>query len=166
MKGMVTIDGREIPIDCYSMRDTSFGPREYESLASGGYFWGVAENSSFHAIAMGEGLNGEPQKVIGGYIWQDGEMSDIVSGQRRITEWGPYNPRRVEFEAIDKLGRTMTATGILEDGLVWTGYTDHTVAWSLIEWDWDGVVHWGDNQEFTGLTRYRDIARGKIKLEA
>ena len=34
--GTITRNGREIAIDCFSMRDTSFGPRDYESLASGG----------------------------------------------------------------------------------------------------------------------------------
>ena len=34
------------------MRDTSYGAREYESLASGGYFWGIAADSSFHALCM------------------------------------------------------------------------------------------------------------------
>ncbi len=159
MKGTIRIDEREIAIDCFSMRDTSFGPRDYEALASGGYFWGIAANSSFHAIAMGEG---HEQKIIGGYIYKDGELSSLVSGTRKVVEFGKHGPRRVIFEATDKLGRSMTATGRLDDGLVFTGYTDHTVVWSLIEWDWDGVQHWGDNQEFCSLVRFRDIARGVI----
>jgi hypothetical protein len=159
MKGRVTIDGRVIEIDCFSMRDTSFGPREYESLASGGYFWGIAANSSFHAIAMGEG---DEQRVIGGYIYKDGELASLASGTRKVVEFGKYGPKRVVFEATDKAGRSMKATGVLEDGLIFTGYTDHTVVWSLIRWEWDGAEHWGDNQEFAPLTRFRDIARGVI----
>lgn len=159
MKGLITIDGRDIAIDCFSMRDTSFGPRDYEALASGGYFWGIAADSSFHAIAMGDGAE---QKVIGGYIYKDGVLSSLASGVRKVLEFGPHGPRRVSFEGMDKLGRSMSATGQLDDGLIFTGYTDHTVVWSLIEWDWDGMKHWGDNQEFCALTRFRDIARGKI----
>ncbi len=159
MNGTIRIDCREIDIDCFSMRDTSFGPRDYEALASGGYFWGIAANSSFHAIAMGEGTE---QQVIGGYIFKDGEMSSLASGTRKVTEFGKYGPRRILFEATDKLGRRMSATGRLDDGLIFTGYTDHTVIWSMIEWTWDGTTHWGDNQEFCALTRFRDIARGVI----
>lgn len=161
MKGTVRLDGKKIAIDCFSMRDTSCGPREYESLASGGYFWGIAANSAFHAIAMGEGAE---QKVIGGFIWKNGEMSSLVSGTRRVIEFGAYGPRRVEFEATDKLGRTVRAMGRLDEGLIFTGYTDHTVVWSLIEWDWDGVTHWGDNQEFCPAVKFRKIARRELAL--
>jgi hypothetical protein len=161
MKGTMRLDGKEIAIDCFSMRDTSYGPRDYESLASGGYFWGIAPDSAFHAIAMGEGSE---QKVIGGFIWKQREMSSLVSGTRKVTEFGSYGPRRVEFKATDKLGRSILATGRLDDGLIFTGYTDHTVLWSLIEWDWDGVTHWGDNQEFCSAVKFRKIARRELAL--
>ncbi len=164
MTGTVKLEGMEYRIDCFSMRDTSFGARDYASLASGGYFWGIAEQSAFHAIAMGEGTDGTPQKVIGGFLWKDGEMSSLVSGTRRITEFGSLGPKRVLFEAIDQLGRTINATGEIEDGLVFTGYTDHSVLWSLLQWDWDGITHWGDNQEFCSAVRFRRIARGEISL--
>ena len=163
MRGTIRLDGREIEIDCFSMRDTSFGPREYESLASGGYFWGIAADSSFHAIAMGEGTE---QKVIGGFIWKDGDLASLASGTRRVTEFGKYGPKRVVFEAADKKGRTLIASGEIDDGLIFTGYTDHTVVWSLVKWEWadvtPGVTHWGDNQEFCSAVKFRKTARGEI----
>src|SRR5260370_18902684 len=104
------------------MRDASFGRREYESLASGGYFWGIAQDSSFHAIAMGEG---DEQRVIGGYFWKDGTLSSLASGTRRVTEYGPFGPRRVSFEAVDKLRRTIRASGPLYQGVIFHGDSDH-----------------------------------------
>lgn len=160
MRGRIWVQGREIEIDCLSMRDTSFGPRDYDSLSSGGYFWGIAENSSFHAIAIGEG---NLQKIIGGYLWRDGQMSSLVAGSREVLEFGRYGPLRVQFEATDKLGRRISAIGRIEEGLIFTGYTDHTVLWSLTEWNWDDVVHWGDNQEFCSTANFRAIARGEIR---
>jgi hypothetical protein len=160
MRGVIRRDGREYAIDCFSMRDTSYGRREYASLATGGYFWGIAADRSFHAIAMGEA----EQKVIGGYLYRDGQLASLASGVRRITEFGRNGPRRAVFEATDKLGRTIRATGEIDEGLVFTGYTDHTVVWSLVKWDWDGVAHWGDNQEFCSAVRFRKIARGELKL--
>lgn len=161
MRGTIRQDGDLLDIDCFSMRDTSFGPREYQSLATGGYFWGIAADSSFHALAMGEGRE---QNVIGGYIWRDGELASLVSGTRRVVEFGSYGPKVVAFEATDTLGRTMQATGRIDEGLIFTGYTDHTVVWSLVEWDWDRVTHWGDNQEFCSAVRFRKIARGELAL--
>jgi hypothetical protein len=162
MTGTIQLDGETISIDGFSMRDTSYGPRDYEALATGGYFWGIADGSAFHAIAMGEA----EQTVIGGFIWKDGELSSLASGTRRITAYGDYGPSACLFEATDKAGRTIRATGTIDPGLIFTGYTDHTVVWSLVEWDWDGTIHWGDNQEFRSMPSFRDIARGVKRLTA
>ena len=159
MTGTIVLGGEVIAIDGFSMRDTSYGAREYASLASGGYFWGIAADSSFHGIAMGEGRE---QKLIGGYLMKDGVMASLASGRREVLEFGPYGPRRVRFEATDEQGRSLCATGTIADGLIFTGYTDHTVVWSLIAWDWDGIVHWGDNQEFCPMVKFRRIARGEL----
>jgi len=162
MTGTITRHGEVFAIDCFSMRDTSYGAREYESLARGGYFWGIAADSSFHALCMGAGREAT---CIGGYLMRDGEMASLVSGKRTIVEYGALGPAKVVFEGTDTLGRTMRATGIIDPGLVFTGYTDHTVVWSLTEWDWDGVTHWGDNQEFCPAEPFRQIARGELPLE-
>jgi len=161
MTGIIRRHGEEFPVDCFSMRDTSYGARDYESLAIGGYFWGISADSSFHALCMGHGTHAE---CIGGYIMKGGEMSSLVSGRREVIEWGEHAPAKVVFEGTDKLGRTMKATGKIDPGLIFTGYTDHTVHWSLAEWDWEGVTHWGDNQEFSPDERFRLIARGEKKL--
>lgn len=162
MTGKITRHGEVFAIDCFSMRDTSYGAREYESLARGGYFWGIAAESSFHALCMGAGREAT---CIGGYLMRDGEMASLVSGKRTIVEYGALGPAKVVFEGTDTLGRTMRATGTIDPGLVFTGYTDHTVVWSLTEWDWDGVTHWGDNQEFCPAEPFRQIARGELPLE-
>lgn len=154
MRGTIRRDGREFVIDCFSMRDTSYGARDYSSLASGGYFWGIAADSAFHALTIGD-------RVIGGFIWKNGELASLLSGSRRVTQSDEYGPRRVLFEATDKMGRTITASGIVEEGLIFTGYTDHTVVWALVGWDWDGVVHWGDNQEFCPAVTFRRRVRGE-----
>ena len=161
MKGFVRSHDEVFLIDCFSMRDTSYGAREYESLARGGYFWGISADSTFHALCMGDGREA---RCIGGFIWSGGELSSLVSGKRTILEYGQHGPSRCVFEGKDKLGRTMTATGKIDPGLVFTGYTDHTVVWSLAEWDWNGITHWGDNQEFAPSEWFRQMARGEITL--
>lgn len=161
MKGTLVRHGERIAIDCFSMRDTSFGERNYGSLARGGYFWGIAGDRAFHTICMGAGTQA---KSIGGFIWQDGTLASLVSGEREVIEWGRLGPARVRFTGTDTLGRSMTATGIVDPGLIFTGYTDHTVVWSLCEWDWDGVTCRGDNQEFCPDDLFRRIARGEVQL--
>ncbi len=165
MTGTIRRHGEEWQVDCHSMRDTSYGTRDYESLAFGGYFWGIADGSSFHALCMNEGPLWSPTaKCIGGYIQQDGAMASLVSGQRTVLEYGKFGPAKVCFEGTDTLGRTMVATGTIDPGLIFTGYTDHSVVWSLTAWDWNGVKHWGDNQEFSPSEPFRQLARGELAL--
>lgn len=161
MTGTIRRYDEEWPVDCWSMRDTSYGARDYESLACGGYFWGIAKDSAFHAIAMGEGREAPS---IGGFIWKDGQMASLTSGHREVLEWGALGPSRVLWQATDTLGRQIKAIGTIDPGLVFTGYTDHTVVWSMMRWEWDGVEHWGDNQEFSPVERFRQIARGEVAL--
>jgi hypothetical protein len=96
---------------------------------------------------------------------KDGEMASLVSGRREVLELDEFGPAKVRFTGEDAKGRTMEATGSIDPGLIFTGYTDHTVHWSLTEWDWDGVTHWGDNQEFSPAERFRRIARGEKPVE-
>ncbi len=161
LTGTLCRDGQEHNINCFSMRDTSYGPRVYNTSSLGGYFWGVADDSAFHAIAKGDGAE---QDVIGGFLWRDGQLASLESGVRRVEEYGQYGPKRVIFEARDQMGREVRAVGNIDEGLKFTGYTDRTVVWSLVEWDVDGTTHWGDNQEFCPSLRFRRIARGDIKL--
>ncbi|WP_019925669.1 hypothetical protein [Nocardia sp. BMG111209] len=163
MTGTAHRHGERFEIDCFSMRDTSYGARDYESLACGGYFWGIADGAAFHALCMGEGRTA---KSVGGFLWRDGELGSLVDGGREILEYGRFGPSRVVFDGTDHLGRTVHATGVIDPGLVFTGYTDHTVVWSLSEWDVDGVTYWGDNQEFSPAERFRRLARGEITREA
>jgi hypothetical protein len=90
MTGTVRLDGREIAIDCFSMRDTSYGPRNYESLATGGYFWGIAATSAFHAIAKGETEQRVATRKMGNKTPND--LSDeavkrIIDRLNRLRPW-------------------------------------------------------------------------------
>lgn len=161
MTGTISLDGKAHAVNCYSMRDTSFGTRIYDKSSAGGYFWGIAEHSAFHAIAKGTGPR---QDVVGGFLWKDNLLGSLVAGTRNVEEYSRFGPRRVVLDAVDEHGRKISAKGSIDEGLIFTGYTDRTVVWSLLEWDCDGVTHWGDNQEFCNSLRFRRIARGDIML--
>jgi len=161
MTGTIRRHGKEWTVDSWSMRDTSYGARDYESLARGGYFWGIGAHGSFHALCMGAGPTASS---IGGYLMRDGEMASLVSGTREVLDWGKLGPARVRFVGTDTLGRKVEAIGKIDPGLTFTGYTDHTVVWSLVEWEWDGKPGWGDNQEFCPDETFRQIARGEIDV--
>lgn len=161
MKGVIRRHGESFQVDCWSMRDGSSGPYDADFNTIGGYFWGIGEGASFLALCMGEARE---TAAVGGYLMFDNIPSTIAFGKRTILEYGAHGPSRVAFEATDKLGRSIRATAVIDPGLVFTAYTDHTVIWSLTEWDVEGKPFWGDNQEFHPAETFRRIARGEIKL--
>lgn len=161
MTGTICRHGEDMTVDCWSMRDGSSGPYDTEVWPHGSYFWGIGEAGSFQTLCMGK----KPQaRTMGGYLMRDGELAPLAAGKRTVLEYGEFGPARVLFEAADTLGRTVRAAGRIDPGLVFTGYSDHTVVWSVTEWDVEGQAYWGDNQEFCPSETFRRIARGEIKL--
>lgn len=161
MRGTITRHGERFDVDCWSMRDGSAGPYDADFNTIGAYFWGIGDGASFLSLCMG---NTRETNAVGGFLMFDDVPSSIASGKRSILEYGEHGPARVLFEAKDKLGRTIRAEGRIDPGLVFTAYTDHTVIWSLTEWDVGGKYFLGDNQEFYPSETFRRIARGEIAL--
>lgn len=161
MTGTIRRRGETLKVDCWSMRDGSSGPYDTDVWPTGGYFWGIGQGASFLSLCMG---GARETASVGGFLMFDNVPSSIATGTRTVIEYGEHGPARVLFEATDKLGRSIRATGRIDPGLVFTGYTDHTVVWSLMEWDVDGKPFWGDNQEFYAAELFRQIARGEATL--
>jgi len=147
MTGYVDLDGRRFEVDCWSMHDRTWGPRHIRNLPRGDYFWAVAdERTGFFAIALDDGTI---DRVIGGYLLRDGILGDLVAGERRVVERGrDFRPIRIEVTAEDSLGRTLEAEGQCLNWLAWPGYPDLFEWWSLAEWQFDGLVGFGEEQDF------------------
>ncbi len=163
MTGTIRRRDEEYAIDCWSMRDCSSGPYDTEKWPTGGYFWGIGETGSFLTMCIGKARE---VATMGGFLMRDGVMASLTSGKRTVLDYGAFGPSCVLFEGVDELGRSIMATGTIDPGLVFTGYTDHTVVWSLEKWDVGGEIWWGDNQEFYPSETFRRIARGEIRLGA
>jgi hypothetical protein len=159
MTGWLALDGRRIPVDCASLRDLSYGVRDYASIYPGAYCWGSTGPDVFQTLSMG---TKQEQKILNGFLQKNGETATLVEGVRRIDEYGRYGARRVTIEAVDALGRRLHVEGQLDEGLLFSGNTTHTVVWSFTQWDWDGQTCWGDNQEFYPASTFRRMARGEI----
>ena len=152
--GTMVLHGEELAIDCYSVRDRSWGPRPLgrpkrrrESPAAdgaaaekvgGGGFGGVGY--SFCAAGPGEawliyavpGPDAEP--VSCGFLLRGGEYGHILAGERRV-KFDPEMgwPLGYEIEAVDEFGRRLSVCG---DAISrhWRGHGGD----SLVHWTWDG----------------------------
>ena len=158
MTGWLNLEGRKIPVDCASLRDLSYGVRDYAKIHPGAYCWGSTGPDVFQTLSMG---TDREQKILTGFLQKDGETAILVEGVRRIDAYGQYGAKRVTLDATDALGRTLHAEGQLDDGLLFSGNTTHTVVWSFTEWNWEGRTCWGDNQEFYPAPTFRRMARGE-----
>jgi hypothetical protein len=170
--GSIRLYDEEIPIDCYSVRDRSWGPRPAGStpperkLAPGtlhlpdrperanqptsvGYVFAVQdEREAFLAFTD---PRVDPQgrardEVQAGYLLRDGEYAPLVEGARSI-ELAPDTAciRAIHLEAVDALGREVVADGVLLSHHGERGPSGT----GLFDWSWTGGRRgYGEDQSF------------------
>src|SRR5262245_51456576 len=159
MTGRLALGADEYAVDCWSMRDRSWGPRDTHTAHQGDYLWGIAgENESFHAISV---LDGETNRIHAGYLRRDGETADLTSG-RTWTEGriGGLRSDRIVVEAQDALGRTLHAEGRTRNGVLYQVYPRATIVWGLVGGGGDGPRGVGRAQEVLPAETVRDMLRG------
>jgi hypothetical protein len=171
--GTMVLRGEEIPIDCYSVRDRSWGPRPQgrprrrEALATGGgegedhareragrasqagNFGGVGY--SFCAAGPGEAWltyaipGPEAEPVVCGFLLRGDVYGHILAGERRMTFDADTGwPLTLEIEAVDEFDRRLTVHGEVVSRH-WRGHGGD----SLVRWHWDdGVEGFGEDQSY------------------
>jgi len=161
--GTMVLRGEHIAIDCYAVRDRSWGPRpagppRRRPPATGaagappaparprtggiGYCFGTAGPRDAWLTYSVPDLDGDP--VVCGFFLRDGEYAHVLAGERRVlvdaeTGW----PVRIDVEAVDDLGRELSVTG---DALSrhWRGLGGDT----LMAWRWNGAEGVGEDQSY------------------
>lgn len=156
--GWIMLDGERIAIDCFSLRDRTWGPHRPGATRAGDYLWAVASaDSHWHAIT-GSDERGV-QTVRNGYLFRAGVIGDLVSGERSVLQRSGDAPSRVRLDAVDQHGRELHATGEVRNVLRWTGWPGRLAYWTLTRWHWHGEQGWGENQEFFPLAQVRALRR-------
>ena len=162
--GTMVLHGEEIPVDCYSVRDRSWGPRPLgrpkprrpaagepaaATRAGAGSFRGVGY--SFCAAGPGEAWltyaipGPEVDPVACGFLLRNGEYGHILAGARRVTFDAETGwPLSITLEAVDEFDRRLSARG---DAVSrhWRGHGGD----SLVHWTWDGGTEgFGEDQSY------------------
>jgi hypothetical protein len=157
VQGVVTLDGERLDVDCYSLRDRTWGPHRPGARRSGDYLWAIASpEEHWQALTMAVREPGNDM-VIGGYLVRDGLLGELVSGQRRVVERRKGAPVRVVLDAEDDRGRTLHAEGEVRTALHWLGWPGRMTYWTLTRWSWDGAAGWGEDQEFFAREQVRSL---------
>jgi hypothetical protein len=170
--GSIRLYHDEIAIDCYSVRDRSWGPRtagptppdrklppgalqlpdrpaRANQPTSVGYVFGVQdERDAFLAFTdpRVDPAGRASDEVQAGYLLRDGEYAPLVAGARSI-ELAPDTQfiRAIRLDAVDANGREVVAVGELLSHHGECGPSGT----GLFEWSWTGGCHgYGEDQSF------------------
>jgi hypothetical protein len=160
--GRLLLEGEEIEVDAYGMRDRSWGPRSQfgatlhsSGAVRGGYSYATAsERNGFHAITMdfGDGCI-----AIHGYVLIDGTYSRVRSGRRTVVARRGGAPSEVSLSLTDELGRVLEAEGRTVNRIA-LHLNPNLFTWNcLTSWRWAGGEAWGedhDNWSAAGARRF------------
>jgi hypothetical protein len=153
--GSFTLGDETMTVDCYSIRDRSWGPRVSDPSFRMGYSCAQTSTDAFLALTYPDAA---AAPMTFGYNWSDGEAAVLVSASRSIERCGPW-PSRVIVEARDALGRDVVAVGESVNRISYTNVPWMFVWCSLVHWEVNGVEAWGEDQDAWHVENYRRFAR-------
>lgn len=154
--GEMVMHGETIEVDCYAMRDRSWGPRQDGRQPQVGYSYATydADNSYLAVTVAKDGV----YNTTTGFLIRDGHFSRMVGGHREVHRDENGSPVGFTLEASDEEGRTVQATGRMVSRQVFTPYPS-MFAWNcLVEWtDSDGNKAWGEDQDCWHPRKWRQF---------
>ncbi len=159
--GEMILNGETIPIDCYAIRDRSWGTRMDHRGNRIGYPFGCAKDIAFCLFAVpNKDFDDRNERINHGFLWQDGQKLQLAAGgirhvQRdRVQNW----PVSMAIEATDVEGRKLTATGEVESRFFLLNPRGICIN-SSIRWTVNGKTAYGEDQDVWRLDQWRAARR-------
>ena len=154
--GRITLDGETIDVDCYAMRDRSWGRRTERGYQRIGYVWGASAHTSFVTYST---PREHTDDIHAGYLRIGDEVAHITRGRREVrrdpsTRWIDS----MIIDAIDDRGRDLRAEGQAVSRMILPGSTSICIN-TLLRWTVDGNVFWGEDQDVWPIKDYRALTR-------
>lgn len=162
--GEILLRGERIDVDCFSLRDRSWGPRPEQWSRDGrlSYAFGTTDAAhSFLAFCHPDGDDPftDDESVTTGYLMQDGRVARLVGGRRRSTrDPATRMVQSIELDLEDDLGRRLHTQGEAQSAMV---LARHRVTHNtLLQWQDDqGRTGWGEDQDLWPLALLADSFR-------
>jgi len=157
--GSLSFHDQRLAIDCYSIRDRSWGPRQMPEELRLGNAHGTAQDFGFFTY-----VNPTPdgvERITSGYLLLDGVQAVIVEGVRE-TELRDGLPVSVRLEATDAAGRVLRARGECVNVMASNAGNGVYAVLNLVRWQHEGGVCWGENHDVWSETAW--LAAGRPKL--
>ena len=156
--GTVQLGERTVAIDCFGMRDRSWGPRPEHRPKKSAYVTGMAsERDGFLAVTKWQdGI----EQIAYGFLIQDGEAADLINGRRHVKRDPAQGwVTRITIDGQDDRGRTLHAVGTRLSGII---INRHSFIDSngLIEWTINGHLGHGEDQDMWPVHDWAAWRRG------
>jgi hypothetical protein len=155
--GTMTLHGERSDVDCFAMRDRSWGIRRDGRQPKIGYCYAtLSADEAFLAITVEKrGVDG----VVGGFLMRDGTWAHLASGTRHAARDHEGRPSTISVDVVDELGRALRATGTAVSRQVFLTYPSMFCWNSLVRWELNGQTCWGEDQDIWHPRKWRDHAR-------
>jgi hypothetical protein len=143
--GQLVLHGERIEINCIAMRDRTWGPRPENRPRKAAYVTGAADAG--HAFLAVTGAASNEDAIAYGFLLRDGRTVSLASGERTVERDAEHSwVTRVRIAAVDKEGRRFSAVGMPVSRIILNRHTFIDIN-SLVRWDIDGAVAWGEDQD-------------------
>ena len=171
-KGWIEVEGERIEINCGALRDRGWGPRHADikdPLRAGWPYAFASAQSGWHLYDPqtelkfeDDPIEGTTETVTTGFYIRDGIKAQVVSGTRRAERGRDGRVLTQVIHAVDELGRELHAKGQTMNWLKWPINSDIINWWSMVRWEYDGQVVYGEDQDFMNFKHYRRYWRKLI----
>ena len=153
--GHLLLDGDRIDIDCYAMRDRSWGPRRERGYQPMAYTWLADADTSLltYSTPNGDGTD----DVYAGYVRRNGVVTYVASGTRHVQRDRDKNwITRVSMDLVDDDGRPFSAHGSAVSRMILPTATSVCVN-SLMEFTVNGRTLHGEDQDVWPMNAWRTM---------
>jgi hypothetical protein len=159
VSGELWLHGERLAIDCLAMRDRTWGRRPENRPRQAAYVTGAA--SPEHGFLAVTNVRPEGDLVAYGFLRRDGRTVPLARGERRlqrdaVTGWVTH----VELRATDAESRTLVAVGEPVSRIIINRHTFIDIN-SLVRWDMNGDLGWGEDQDMWPVHRWSRMRRGQ-----
>jgi hypothetical protein len=150
--GTIRLDGEHIGVDCYAMRDRSWGRRHERGYGRIGYVWAAAPDITFLTYSLPTATTDD---IHTGYLRVGDDVAHISSGRRRVerdpsTRW----VTGMIVDATDEHGRVLHAEGRAVSRMILPGSTSICINTSM-EWTINGAIVHGEDQDVWPIKEFR-----------
>ncbi|VWX50205.1 hypothetical protein [Novosphingobium sp. 9U] len=162
VRGTLKLRGEEHQVDCFNVRDRSWGKLRPEALMpmppvswmTGSF----GEDFIFNCNLM-DHVGSNPQitapfeipqdkALNGGWVWRNGKLSLITAARKEIRrDDRTFQPQEVTLHLTVEDGSTFVARGTLAASCPYATWTNMHANISLIRWDVEGRIGYGDMQD-------------------